>query len=149
MDNCTTNDVLVKELKENLSKKLLLGRESLSHEMLCAHFEHYSASKLRVPSTKGLVLDVPTRWNSTFDMLQSASTYKEVFARYANSHHYDSPLYIDDWNKTEEICMFLKVFKETTNLFVGNKYHAAHIYYLEVWSIQDILMEAANCQDET
>ncbi|KAL4181159.1 hypothetical protein AMTRI_Chr12g235820 [Amborella trichopoda] len=92
---------------------------------------------LRVPSKKGLVLNVPTRWNSTFDMLQSALAYKEVFARYTNSHHYDNPT------------SFLKVFKETINLFSGSKYPAAHIYFSEVWGIQDMLMEAANSQDET
>ncbi|KAL4181539.1 hypothetical protein AMTRI_Chr12g237830 [Amborella trichopoda] len=35
------------------------------------------AQQLRVPSKKGLVLDILTRWNSTFDMLQSTLTYKE------------------------------------------------------------------------
>ncbi|ERN02768.1 hypothetical protein AMTR_s00086p00057580, partial [Amborella trichopoda] len=107
------------------------------------------AQQLRVPSKKGLVLDILTRWNSTFDMLQSTLTYKEVFARYADSQHYITAPSVDDWNKTEEIYKFFKVFKETTNLFYGSKYPTSHAYFSKVWGIQDMLMEEANSQDET
>lgn len=41
------------------------------------------AHQLRVSTTKNLVLDVATRWNSTYAMLESAINYKEVFPRYA------------------------------------------------------------------
>ncbi|WOK93758.1 ribosomal protein L20 [Canna indica] len=38
--------------------------------------------QLQLPSTKRLVLDVSTRWNSTYAMLESALEFKDVFPRY-------------------------------------------------------------------
>ncbi|KAL4181242.1 hypothetical protein AMTRI_Chr12g236220 [Amborella trichopoda] len=134
MDNCTTNDFVVKKFKENFVEKLLLG-ENHFHMRCCAHILNiivqawlrviYSAIEsvceivkyLIVPSKKGLILEDPTRWNSTFDMLQSALTYKEVFTQYVDSHHDDNAPSVDNLNKTEVICKFLKVFKVVTNLF--------------------------------
>ncbi|KAL4179221.1 hypothetical protein AMTRI_Chr13g118950 [Amborella trichopoda] len=167
MDNCITNDFVVKKLKDNLSEKLLLEMNHF-HIRCCAHILDiivqaemrviHSTIKsvsetvkyLRVPSKKGLVLSVPTRWNSTFDMLlQSALTNKEVFARYADSHHYDSAPSSEDWNKIEIICKFLKVFKESINLFFRSKQPTSHIYFSEVWGIQDMFIKEGNNQDET
>ncbi|XP_077222121.1 zinc finger BED domain-containing protein RICESLEEPER 2-like [Tasmannia lanceolata] len=41
------------------------------------------AIQLDVPTSKGLRIDVPTRWNSTYLMLDHAFTYKHVFSQYA------------------------------------------------------------------
>ena len=40
-----------------------------------------TAKQLRVVTEKKLVLDCPTRWNSTYAMLSHAKPYKEVFFR--------------------------------------------------------------------
>jgi len=61
--------------------------------------------------TKGLCQDVPTRWNSTFLMLESALYYKKVFNHLevvdGNSVHCSRH---DEWSKIEKLCGFLKVF---------------------------------------
>jgi hypothetical protein len=38
-------------------------------------------------SCKKLILDVPTRWNSTYLMLETAIKFKEVFPRYHRVEH--------------------------------------------------------------
>ena len=40
-----------------------------------------AAHQIHIPSNKKLALDVKTRWNSTFLMLQTSLIYRDVFAR--------------------------------------------------------------------
>ncbi|CAN1338966.1 Zinc finger BED domain-containing protein RICESLEEPER 2 [Linum perenne] len=72
-------------------------------------------------SKKSLCLDVPTRWNSTFLMLQAAEKYETAFEMYALS---DRQFRIDliskgvpdedDWNDARRIMGFLKCFYDFT-----------------------------------
>ncbi|KAL4179724.1 hypothetical protein AMTRI_Chr13g88710 [Amborella trichopoda] len=101
--------MLLLNFKENLSKKLLLGGNCF-HMRCCVHILNIIVQARLKYQVKGFSHGVPTMWNSIFDMLQSALTSKEVFARYADSNHYDSASSADDWNKTEVICKFLKYF---------------------------------------
>ncbi|CAN0838803.1 Zinc finger BED domain-containing protein RICESLEEPER 2, partial [Linum grandiflorum] len=63
------------------------------------------AKQLRL-TTKKLVLDVPTRWNSAYHMLYVAlkdSSYKWLPTE-------------EDWVKAENVCEFLHLFSDVTNL---------------------------------
>ena len=40
-----------------------------------------TAKQLRIPYTKNLALDCPTRWNSTYKMLEIVIGYEDVFCR--------------------------------------------------------------------
>ena len=62
-----------------------------------------------VKKTKGLRLDVCTRWNATYDMIDSATRYRFVLnctaEEDANFKHCPSR---DEWNRVERITQFLK-----------------------------------------
>nr|GEY86485.1 heat shock cognate 70 kDa protein-like [Tanacetum cinerariifolium] len=68
------------------------------------------ARSARCESTKSLVLDCPTRWNFTYNMLEVAHEYKDAFARY-DLEEVDFGLYImnkghsvpssEDWVKAK------------------------------------------------
>ena len=44
------------------------------------------AQYMRLPTKKGLTLDVARRWNSTYKILTDVITYKDIFNRYATEH---------------------------------------------------------------
>ena len=54
------------------------------------------------------ILDVPTRWNSTFDMLKRALRLKGCLSNYSNA------IPSEDWDFFEDTCSFLEPFKECT-----------------------------------
>ncbi|CAH9087007.1 unnamed protein product [Cuscuta epithymum] len=79
--------------------------------------------------SKGLVnMDVPTRWNSTFLMLQAALKFRKAFDRLIEDDgHYlgyfigekqekirEGPPFDDDWQKAEVFANFLRPFYEVT-----------------------------------
>ncbi|XP_031282330.1 zinc finger BED domain-containing protein RICESLEEPER 2-like [Pistacia vera] len=79
--------------------------------------------QIGVISSKGLRMDVPTRWNSTYLMLEK-------------------------WDRGERICKFLQPFYEITTLFSGSQYPTANLYLRNVWRIQVRLYEEMENEDE-
>ena len=109
-----------------------------------------SAEQCGLASGKGLILDVSTKWNARYDMLQSALYYKEAFIRYAQTHYHDGDAPTDDdWEKTEVIMKLLKAFVNAINVFSRTKYPTANLYFKEVWTIRHLLQhETVICDDE-
>ncbi|KAL0462646.1 UNVERIFIED_CONTAM: Zinc finger BED domain-containing protein RICESLEEPER 2 [Sesamum latifolium] len=98
--------------------------------------------QLQLPTTKGLILDVPTRWNSTYGMLESAMVFRDVFPRYKER----DPTYTwlptsEDWDKAMEVCKFLEAFNDATHIFSGVNYPTSNLFLPEVWKIKQILDE--------
>ncbi|KAJ7976283.1 Zinc finger BED domain-containing protein RICESLEEPER [Quillaja saponaria] len=65
-----------------------------------------AARHLLISYSKKLVLDVATRWNSTYLMLEIAIVYKSVFARLLRKEtsKYKIAITEEDWEFTRELC---------------------------------------------
>ena len=67
-----------------------------------------------------LVIDCPTRWNSTFNMLSTALKFKTAFASYKEREpHYNYAPLLEEWNQVEKVCKLLEVFNLATHVISG------------------------------
>ncbi|XP_027090497.1 zinc finger BED domain-containing protein RICESLEEPER 2-like [Coffea arabica] len=99
--------------------------------------------QLQLPSRK-LILDCLTRWNSTYLMLASGLEFKDVFPRYADidpGFHYVPTDF--EWMKVEEVCKFLEIFHEITDMIFGSEYPPANIFLVELYRIKELLNKKA------
>ncbi|XP_077228329.1 zinc finger BED domain-containing protein RICESLEEPER 2-like [Tasmannia lanceolata] len=106
-------------------------------------------AQVGIVTSMGLRMDVPTRWNSTFFMLECAIKFRTAFV------HYDlvemGYIYCpseEEWERGVKIAKFLKPFAEMTNLVSGSEYPTANLYFIYVWRIQLRLFEEMMCEDE-
>ncbi|KAI3506416.1 hypothetical protein L1887_28774 [Cichorium endivia] len=99
------------------------------------------SKQLSMPK-KHLILDVSTRWNATYAMLSTALEFKEVFVNYADRECSYTTLPSDeDWKKVEDVCSFLALFNEATNLISGSEYPTSNLFLLELFGIKEALDE--------
>jgi len=186
LDNASSNDVLVKTLKNQLvlnnslvcsgeffhvrcSTHILnlivqeglkvLGdalhqiRESIKYvrgsETGMIKFKECLQQIGNIDSSSGLCLDVPTRWNSTFFMLQSVVKYQRDSENLRlvdeNYKYYPSE---EAWKRAKKITVFLSPFYEITNLMSSSSYPTSNLYFFQVWKIQCLLMESVQDGDE-
>ena len=98
---------------------------------------------------KVLRQDVPTRWNSTFLMLQSALSYRRSFQQQElidyNFKHCPTS---GEWEKAEKIKKFLAVFYDVTLVFSSTKYPTANLYFPQVFIVYFTLKKESISDDE-
>ncbi|KAK2655909.1 hypothetical protein Ddye_008961 [Dipteronia dyeriana] len=91
--------------------------------------------QVSLESKMGLKQDVPTRWNSTFLMLQSAIYYRHAWCSLElsdnNFKHCPSP---SEWEKVQKIFFFLQYFYDLTCVFSGTKYPTSNLFFPKVFS---------------
>ncbi|XP_050918766.1 zinc finger BED domain-containing protein RICESLEEPER 2-like [Lathyrus oleraceus] len=86
---------------------------------------------------KKLILDCPTRWNSTYQMLSVAMQFKEVFPHFQDREpSYTTLPDDDDWEKVEKVSKLLEVFNVVINIISGSEYPTANLYLAEVEQVQ-------------
>nr|GEW41308.1 hypothetical protein [Tanacetum cinerariifolium] len=132
VDNATAKDVAVAYLKNNHIRKSIdcvkaaVKYVSQSPQRL-NKFKEYAEIK-KCLSTKGLILDVPTCWNSTYLMLETAQKYERAFSRYDNKdQHYRDDLektgmpISTDWANLRRLAKFLEHFYELTLMMMKCK----------------------------
>ncbi|XP_010556070.1 PREDICTED: zinc finger BED domain-containing protein RICESLEEPER 1-like [Tarenaya hassleriana] len=95
-----------------------------------------------VDSGTGLLLDVSTRWNSTYMMLKIAIKYERAFnSLQLLDRNYKYNPSTQEWQRGIKICEFLEPFYEITNLFSGSKYPTSNLYFFQVWRIECLLKD--------
>ncbi|XP_071699291.1 zinc finger BED domain-containing protein RICESLEEPER 2-like [Rutidosis leptorrhynchoides] len=103
--------------------------------------------QLKVRDRK-LLIDVPTRWNSTYDMLSLALKFKDVFPSYSEYEPKFQHLPTNqDWQNVTSVCEILKVFKVCTNIISGSHYPTANLYLIEVYKVKQVLDKGAMSED--
>ncbi|CAN4094589.1 unnamed protein product [Withania somnifera] len=104
--------------------------------------------QLQVPSTKTLLLDDKTQWNTTYEMLLAASELKEVFSCLDTSDpdYKDAPS-MEDWKLVEVLCTYLKILFDTANLLTAPTIPTTNTFFHEAWKIQLELARAAASED--
>ena len=108
---------------------------------------------------KGLLsLDVPTRWNSTYLMLEIALKFQTAFKRmekdlnymsYFDENDKDGPPTLVDWNNATIFVKFLKTFYDVTLKFSGSTYVTSNLYFLEICEIQSELQGLADDEENS
>ncbi|KAL8498638.1 hypothetical protein ACS0TY_021833 [Phlomoides rotata] len=98
---------------------------------------------------KRLIIDCPTRWNSTYEILVEAFRVKDVFPIFKE----EGPLYhcchnLDDWIGVKDVVDILEVFYEATHVISGVDYPTSNVYLIVIWRVRHILNEKENHVNE-
>ncbi|CAN1777424.1 Putative AC transposase [Linum perenne] len=101
-----------------------------------------SARHVDVTVGKKLVLDCPTRWNSTYEMLAVAIPYKDVFFRVRQKDpQYNSLPSNAQWDFAAAVVGKLEIFAQMTELFSGSNYPTANLFFPKVCDLRLAIME--------
>lgn len=114
----------------------------------CAQIEKIESKKL-------LCLDVSTRWNSTYLMLDTAQRFQRAFERFQDEDHLfkreledeNSFPSEEDWSNVRRLCTFLEHFYEFTLRVSGTLYITSNKFFEEIASIDFLLKNAKNNDD--
>ncbi|KAJ1280364.1 hypothetical protein BS78_04G226700 [Paspalum vaginatum] len=97
---------------------------------------------------KGLSLDVKTRWNSTYKMLDTCIQYRAAFGYYAQvDHNYVWQPTESDWDKYDKIRPILGTMAAATTAFSGSVYPTANVFYPYIVKVKIALIAAKKSSD--
>ncbi|TXG54220.1 hypothetical protein EZV62_019476 [Acer yangbiense] len=173
VDNASANDVAVKYVKRKLSNWVTDGiilEGEFFHVRCCAHIlnlivgeglKDIHESIISIRNAVRYVRSSPSRWNSTYLMLESALKFKKAFERleeedgnYVSYFLEDEsgkrkirPPRFDDWETSRVFVKFLKKFYDATLKFSASLSVTSNLYFHEVFSIQSELTELSTNTD--
>ncbi|KAL2905793.1 putative AC transposase [Bienertia sinuspersici] len=89
-----------------------------------------------------LVLDVTTRWNSTYNMIRRALDAKEAIDLFILRERELEMIFDEEWETIGNICDFLEPFYDITELFSGTQYPTSNSYLACVINIEKLLYDS-------
>ncbi|TYK12117.1 zinc finger BED domain-containing protein RICESLEEPER 3-like [Cucumis melo var. makuwa] len=87
-------------------------------------------------------LDVPTRWNSTYMMLEAAVKFEKAFDRLEDedaSYRHDMSPNKEDWTNARMLIRFLKVFYDVTLKISGSLYTTSNLVFHQITVVQNCI----------
>ncbi|KAL4639587.1 hypothetical protein ACB092_03G229000 [Castanea dentata] len=134
-------DVVVQKIRESI--KYVRGSQGRKKGF------YESVKQMDLDGKKGLRQVVPTRWNSTFLMLQSALSYRRAFQHLElTDYNFKHSPTDSEWEKAEKIKKFLAVFYDVTLVFSDTKYPTANLYFPQVFIVSFTLKKESDSEDE-
>ena len=128
------------------------------------------AEKQKINCKSLLCLDVPTRWNSTNQMLEAACKFENAFVRMEEDdtnfkyHYLDYDIGGDeitnirgitsalptkqDWDNCRVLVKFLKLFYNATKRFSGSLYVISNYFFDEMVVIQNKIQQLINRKED-
>ncbi|KAM3358007.1 hypothetical protein P3S68_020938 [Capsicum galapagoense] len=128
--------------------------------------------KMKILQKKSLCLDVPTRWNSTYLMLNRAIEYEGAILNYVDrdiglAHHLEfghicvcdgdsdimdeeqpaGTLLSSDWDSINRIAKFLELFFKLTLKVSGSLYITSNIHFLKICQVGFCLTKLISSND--
>lgn len=104
--------------------------------------------QLQIPSTKDLLIDDQTKWDTSYNMLLAACEHKEVFSCLGNCDlDYRMSTSPEEWRKIEILCSCLKILFDAANVLTGSTRLTANDLYHEMTKLQLELSHTAMSED--
>ncbi|KAI3409477.1 uncharacterized protein J3R85_019306 [Psidium guajava] len=107
----------------------------------------------RITYKGSVCLDVSTRWNSTYLMLDTALKLRKAFERLEEDDPFISAELEEeipkneDWENARVLVIFLKKFYDSTNKMSGTLYITSNDYFDEIAGLYKTLKQAENASD--
>ncbi|KAI4357416.1 hypothetical protein L6164_001364 [Bauhinia variegata] len=102
----------------------------------------------KISSGASLCFDVPTRWNSTYTMLEHAIPFQKAFERLEDEDEGYVTWFKDDrqpssldWDNARAFVQFLKLFYEVTLALSGSLHVTANCAFDEIQTINELLVK--------
>jgi hypothetical protein len=96
--------------------------------------------KLGIECTKKPSLDVASRWNSTYLMIESVFPYQEAFVELGKQDkQFKFAPSEKEWALAEELRKLLRTFFAATKVVSGTKYPTSNRYFHEIWNVKLLL----------
>ncbi|KAL4367731.1 hypothetical protein GQ457_05G022200 [Hibiscus cannabinus] len=110
-----------------------------------------------ITSKSYVCLDIETRWNSTYLMLETALKFKKAFDNlYTKGGAYCKELRRhfgvpddDDWRRVEAFLPFLQIFYETTLKVSGGLHVTSNSYVPQIFGVRDLISSYCGHESES